>query len=92
MDDGLTDGAVDNLPFNDCDELFDVNCGLADDGVVADFWPTDFWPLGVRSRCGGCCCRMWLPSAGLLRAWILCEKIYRNRVERVEERKRDEEK
>lgn len=65
MDDGLTDGAVDSLPFSDCDELLDVNPGLADVGVVVDL-PTDFWPLGVRSRCG--CCR--LPSAGLLRAYI----------------------
>lgn len=27
---------ADNLPFNDCDELFDVNGGLLDVGVVAD--------------------------------------------------------
>lgn len=49
-----------------------MNCGLADVGVVVDL-PTDFWPLGVRSRCGGCCCRIWLPSAGLFRAYSSTE-------------------
>lgn len=47
-----------------------MNGGFVDVGVVADFeCGTDFWPLGVRSRCG-CGCLTWLPSAGLLRAYV----------------------
>lgn len=36
MDAGGFCGFVDSLQFNDCDELFDVNGGLFDVGVVAE--------------------------------------------------------